>query len=118
MIGAGCQFYIHFNMTLLNTLGFLRTGLIALALINMLLRPTPGTTAAREGIEIISTLVAPAAAPILMMVILFDALMSKVRSSESSGEEKTRFQRIMLTELATVVIMIIAWLPYFLALAG
>ena len=51
-----------------------------------------------------------------MMVILFDVLMSKVRASDSHGEEKRKFKHIMYTELAVAAFMIIGWLPYFLAL--
>ena len=103
-------------MTLLKSLGFLRLALIGLAISIILLCPAPGTTAAHTGIEIIPTLIAPATAPILLMVILFDALMSKVRASDSSGEESAKFTRIMLVEIATVVILVIAWFPYFIAL--
>ena len=103
-------------MTLIRSLGFLRIGLIALAIINIILRPPPGTAVAHEGIEIISTLIAPAAAPLILMVLLFDALMSKVRASDTNGEERIKFTHIMLVELATVIILIIAWFPYFIAL--
>lgn len=103
-------------MTLFRSLGFLRLALIALAIINILLCPAPGTTAAHEGLEIISTLVAPAAAPILLMVLLFDALMSKIRAGDTNDEERIKFTRIMFIELATVIILVIAWFPYFIAL--
>ena len=103
-------------MTLLKSLGFLRLALIGLALINILLRPAPETAVARSGIEIIPTLIAPAAAPILLMVILFEALMSKIRASDATGEESRKFSRIMWVEIATAAIMAIAWLPYFIAL--
>ena len=50
------------------------------------------------------------------MVILFDALMSKIRASDASGEESKKFKSIMWTELAVVAFMIIVWLPYYLAI--
>ena len=103
-------------MTLLKSLGFLRLALIVLAIINILLRPSPGASVARAGLEIIPTLIAPAVAPILLMVILFDALMSKIRASDTQGEEQIKFTRIMLVELATAIILVIAWFPYFIAL--
>ena len=101
-------------MTILYSLGFLRICLLALGIIDVFFSPSPGTTAAREGIEIIPTLIAPAAAPIIIMVILFDALMSKIRSSDAEGEESKKYKHIMWTELAVVAFMIIGWLPYFL----
>jgi hypothetical protein len=103
-------------MKLLKSLGFLRISLLLLGIIDVLLRPEPGSFAAREGIEVISTLVAPAAAPILIMVILFDALMSKIRAGDTQGEESRKFKHIMYTELAVAAFMILAWLPYFLAI--
>ena len=103
-------------MTIFHSLGFLRICLLGLGIIDVLLRPAPGTYAAREGIEIISTLVAPAAAPIIIMVILFDALMSKIRASDTIGEESKKFKQIMWAELIVVAFMILAWLPYFLAI--
>ena len=103
-------------MTLIKSLGFLRLSLLGLAILNILLRPEPGTAVAHSGMEIIPTLIAPATAPILLMVILFDALMSKVRASDAQGEEETTFTRIMLVELVMVIILVVAWFPYFIAL--
>ena len=103
-------------MTLLNSLGFLRICLLLLGIIDVFLSPEPGSSVVKEGIQTIPTLVAPAAAPIIIMVILFDALMSKIRSSDSQGEESKKYRRIMWTELAVVAFMIIGWLPYFLAI--
>lgn len=103
-------------MTLIKSLGFLRLCLIGLAILNILLRPEPGAAVAHAGMAVIPTLIAPAAAPILLMVILFDALMSKVRASDAHDDEETRFTRIMLIELAMAIIMVIAWFPYFIAL--
>lgn len=103
-------------MSYLTSLGLLRQLLIGLALLNIILRPAPGTPAAREGIEIIPTLISPAAAPILIMVILFDALMSKIRASDAEGKEREKFTKILRVELATVAIMLIAWFPFFSAL--
>ena len=103
-------------MSYLTSLGFLRQLLVGLAILCIILRPEPGTAAVKEGFEIVPTLISPASAPILVMVILFDALMSKVRASDSEGEERIKFTKILRVELATVAILIIAWTPFFLAL--
>jgi hypothetical protein len=47
---------------------------------------------------------------------MFDALMSKIRASDTEGEEQIRFKKILRVELATVVILFIAWLPFFMAI--
>lgn len=103
-------------MTLLYNLGFLRISLLLLGICDTLLAPPPGTYAAKQGLEVIPTLVAPAAAPIILMVILFDALMSKIRASDTVGEEHKKFRSIMWAELAVVAFMLLGWLPYFLAI--
>jgi hypothetical protein len=103
-------------MNYLKSLGLLRGGLIALGLIDVLIRPEPGSYISYSGFEMVQTLVAPAAAPLFIMVILFDALMSKIRASDSTGEERKRFRIILWTELAAVAFMIIMWLPFYLAI--
>ena len=103
-------------MTMFHSLGFLRISLLALGIINSFLSPKAGTPISLECLAVIPTLVAPAAAPIIIMVILFDALMSKIRASDASGEESKKFKSIMWTELAVVAFMIIVWLPYYLAI--
>ena len=103
-------------MTIFQSLGFLRISLLTLGVINAFLSPQPGTAINHAGFEVIPTLVAPASAPIIIMVILFDALMSKIRASDSTGEESKKFKTIMWTELAVVAFMVMAWLPYYLAI--
>lgn len=103
-------------MTLLHHLGFLRISLLLLGIFDTLIAPEPGTYAIKHGFEALPTLVAPAAAPIIMMVILFDALMSKIRASDAAGEESKKFRLIMWTELAVVAFMIFGWMPYFMAI--
>ena len=100
----------------LGQLGFLRLGLLGLALANTALRPTPGSSIAKSGWEMIPTLVAPAAAPIFLMVILFDVMMSRIRAADAQGEERRKYQLISYVELAVVAIMVAYWLPYFLAI--
>ena len=107
---------IILNMNLIHNLGFLRISLLLLGILDTLIAPEPGTYAIKHGIEALPTLVAPAAAPIIMMVILFDALMSKIRASDSTGEESKKFKTIMWVELAVVAFMVAGWLPYFLAI--
>jgi hypothetical protein len=103
-------------MTIFKSLGFLRISLLVIGVINSFLSPKPGTPISHEGLEVIPTLIAPSAAPIIIMVILFDVLMSKIRASDSTGEENKKFKSIMWTELAVVAFMIMAWLPYFMAI--
>jgi len=103
-------------MSYFTSLGLLRQLLIGMAVICLFVRPKPGSNIVLEGLQVIPTLITPAAVPILVMVILFDSLMSKIRASDSQGEERIRFQKILRVELATVAILFIVWLPFFLAI--
>ncbi len=103
-------------MTIFYSLGFLRIALLGLGIIDAFLSPKPGSSIIHEGYQVIPTLVAPAAAPIIIMVILFDVLMSKIRASDTIGEQSKKFKTIMWTELGVVAFMIAAWAPYFMAI--
>jgi len=66
---------------LVRTYGPLRLGLITLVIVDMLLRPVPGSNLELEGIAIVANLIAPVLAPILFMLLLLDFLMSLVYQS-------------------------------------
>ena len=104
------------HMTLFKDLGFLRITLLLLGILDTLIAPAPGSYAIKQGYEVIPTLIAPAAAPIILMVILFDVLMSKVRASDAMGDERRKFRTIMWAELAVVAFMLFGWMPYFIAI--
>ena len=94
-------------------LGLLRIKLYALALIVIIFSPLPGTAADYQWPGIVVTVVMPALAPLVFMVVLFDAVMSKVVASDASSQ---RGQRIFLTGLILASIVLLRWLPYLLAL--
>ncbi len=116
---TGLCYNVAFNfttnyMTIFHSLGFLRLSLLALGIINAFLSPEPGSGASLEGYKVMTTLVIPASAPIILMVIFFDALMSKIRSSDSSGEESKKYKTIMWAELGVAAFMILKWMPFFM----
>ncbi len=57
--------------------------------------------------------VAPAVVPLLFMVVIFDALMARVWLSEASGQEAARLRRIIAIDLGVVLVLVIAWAPFF-----
>jgi hypothetical protein len=101
----------------LRELGALRIGLLALTLAVMLLAPKPGTPAVYSGWAMIPTLMAPVLAPILLQVVLLDALMSRVWMSAHTGAARERYRRILWINLGVAVLSTLWWLPYFLAIA-
>jgi hypothetical protein len=107
----------------LAALGTLRLGLIAIAVVNMLL-PVIDSLLQRltesdmsDSIwNIFPTLVAPVMAPLLMVVIFFDYLMSRVQAADAQGETLEHFTAIGRIELMIMLIMFLFWLPFFIKL--
>lgn len=98
----------------LKIFGALRISLITIAIVLAVLAPEPGTAAARSGWEMIPTLIAPAMAPLVFMVLMFDFMMSRVRMTDELVRKK--FRIISYVELATAFILLLIWLPFFLAI--
>lgn len=105
------------------SLGFLRVALLALALVNMLLpivdaqfTSVPTTGDDRGLWHLFATLITPVMAPLLVVVILFDYIMSRVRAADSSGEERARYVFIGRVELTVLAITLLYWIPALIAL--
>lgn len=101
---------------LLHQMGVLRVVLVALAILDMLASPCPGTAAVYSGWELVPTLILPVLAPILLQVLLLDALMGRVMMSSAKGAERARYRRIMVVNLVVGAALVLWWLPYFLKL--
>lgn len=102
--------------SLLRQMGVLRVTLIGLVILDMLASPRPGTLAVYSGWEVVTTLIMPVLAPILLQVLLLDALMGRVLLSSAKGAERARYRRIMIVNLVFSAALVIWWLPYFLKL--
>ena len=107
----------------LNSLGFLRLALLLLALLNMLLpiinaqlAPLSAVSGERSVWEIFASLIAPIMAPLLVVVILFDYIMSRVRAADSSGALRARYLAIGRIELIVIAITLAYWIPFFVSL--
>ena len=105
---------------LLPALGFLRIALFILALLNILLPLieilVPLTTRDNEHQfwSLMTGIIAPVMAPLLIVVILFDYIMTRVRAADADGELRTKFIRIGRVELAMLGLMLLFWVPYFI----
>lgn len=100
----------------LRSLGALRVALLLLAVLVILWAPKPGTPQVLEGRQIVSTLIAPALAPIVFMVLMLDALMGKVMSGSARGAERERYRRIVAANLVAGIALFLWWTPYFVRL--
>jgi hypothetical protein len=103
-------------LDLIRSLGLLRLALIMMAAVDAVLAPAPGTAISLDGWDMFTSLIAPAAAPLIAMGILFDVMMSRVRANDSSGAVRERFRKIMWIEILTVIILTVVWLPFFMAI--
>lgn len=101
---------------LLRQLGVLRVALIALVILDMLASPRPGTAVVYGGWQLGTTLILPVLAPILLQVLLLDALMGRVLMSGAKGAERARYRRIIAVNLLFSFALVLWWLPYFLKL--
>lgn len=94
-------------------LGPLRWMLGGAAIIMMAMRPASGTEAVYEGWAVFPTLLFPSLAPILFMVLLLDAIMSRLLMTSKEGSEKVRLQRAMWTDLIIAGLSLLVWYSYF-----
>ena len=111
------------SRSLLSSFGFLRLGLLALTAVNLLLSivyslflADPGASVDYSGWEAIPAVVTPVMAPILVVVLLFDVVMSSVRVADEEGESRARYRMIFRTELLAIAIMLAYWVPYVVSL--
>lgn len=110
---------------LFSTLGPLRIGLLLIALVNLLISAfhwignenfTLNIGHTPSGWEIAAVYLAPVNAPIILVVILFDYIMSRVRAADSTGITRANFIRIGRIELAMIGLYLAYWVPYFASL--
>jgi len=100
----------------LASLGVMRISLVILAIGLMAISPKPGTPMGLDGYQVVTTLVAPALAPIVFMVLMLDMMMGRIFMGSASGAERERYRRIAATNLAVGIILVLWWAPYFVRL--
>ena len=96
--------------------GALRLGLLFLALLFILLAPEKNVQVVLEWPLIVPTLLLPACAPLVMMVVLLDLMMVRIMSgSAESDAEKKRLKTITWANLLVAILLAVAWTPFFLS---
>lgn len=96
----------------------LRVAMLGFTLLVMLLVPVPGTPAAAHGWAFVPTLLAPVLAPLILMVLLLDALMTRIFMTDATGAERARLKYIVAVDLVAAVALFLFWLPYFIAIGA
>lgn len=104
---------------LMQTLGFLRIALLGFALLDIAL-PLADIlfSIAAPGGEhnmwsVLTGVIAPVLAPLLLIVMLFDYIMSRVRATDADGALRARFITIGRIELVVIALSLLFWVPYF-----
>ena len=107
---------------MLRALGILRLSLLAFALLNTLppLLVQFGVITVDAGEETFASiflqLVVPVMAPIFLVVILFDYVMSRVQAADAEGEAADRYATIARIELWVMLFTLLVWIPFFVSL--
>ena len=100
-------------------LGPLRLMLLSATLLMMILRPAPGADAIYEGWAVFPTLLFPALQPIVFMLLLLDAIMSRLlMTAAKQDSDVRRLQRALWTNLAVAGLLVLVWYSYFSTLMG
>lgn len=97
-------------------LGPLRLTLLAAAVLVVVFAPAPGTPAVYHGWALARTVLLPVLAPLVVMVLLLDALMARVFLSDAEGEARLRLRAAVRADLLAALAVVLYWLPYFMAL--
>ena len=98
-------------------LGGLRLLLFALAAGVVVVAPEPEMRTVITWPLIVPTLIAPAVAPLVFVVVLLDLMMAKIMSSGVADKsQQVRARRVMFIDVIVAGILAYAYLPFFLAL--
>lgn len=107
---------MHFVAKLVKTMGPLRVLLALTTLILILFPSPPGTQLSYSGWGLYASLVAPVLAPIVLMGLLLDLLMTRVWLSELEGQARQAMKSVAWLDLALAIALCLAWLPFFMSL--
>ncbi|MFT5505699.1 MAG: hypothetical protein ACI845_004183 [Gammaproteobacteria bacterium] len=104
----------------LETLGTLRNSLIFLCFVNIffsiiyLLQFGFDPAEAVSDWQKLSAMIPPVMAPIFLVVILIDFIMSKVRGSDEPSDAGAPFRAIARIERNVMLISLLYWVPYII----
>ncbi|SEP09693.1 hypothetical protein [Aquisalimonas asiatica] len=99
-------------------LGVLRAALIVGSVIVMVMAPAGDAQTVYEGMGFVETVVMPTLAPLFLVGLLLDALMSRVWMSDNTPDEVARLRLIIRSELLVSLVLVIAYAPFFMSLAA
>jgi hypothetical protein len=106
------------------SLGPLRLGLFSMVAIDVflpgidnLLSPS-NTVLSYPGWHVFTGLIAPVMAPILVVVLFIDVIMTRILAADETTSLRARYLAINRIELLIIGLMLAFWVPYFLDLGN
>lgn len=105
-------------LTILKEMALLRIILLITTIFINSVVPSAGTHESYDGIDALFNTVIPSLAPIIFMVLLLDALMSRVMIDGKNEAGKVIAKRNSYISLALALSLVLFWVGYFLDLLG
>lgn len=93
--------------------GVLRALLAVAGLLLIIFATQPGTVPIYTGWPLVTTVLVPVVAPIIFMLLLLDALMSRVWMIDKPGDEYVRLRTAVMIDLLLAAGLLMFWLPYY-----
>ena len=93
--------------------GVLRALLAVAGLLLIIFATQPGTVPVYAGWPLVTTVLVPVVAPIIFMLLLLDALMSRVWMIDKPGDEYVRLRTAVMIDLLLAAGLLMFWLPYY-----
>ena len=103
-------------MIIFKHFGAMRIGMAGLCLAVAFLVPEPGAATVLKWPDVITSLITPAVAPLVLMTLLLDVMMARIMASGATESERRRFRHITWFNLLLVAILISRWIPFYMAL--
>ena len=102
------------------SLGLLRQGLIVLAFVTMLLPiiewliiQLSGELSEHSLFALSAGLIAPVMAPIILVVLLLDIIMSKVKAADDPENAGELYKMVTRVDTGLIFLMLLFWIPFF-----
>jgi len=103
--------------SLVGQLGWMRLTLIIVAVISIATTPEAGTLPVYSSWQMVPTLIVPVLTPLIFLLLLMDALMSRIWMTDKDAEARRHYKLAITLNLLLAVGIAIAWYPYFRAIA-
>jgi hypothetical protein len=97
-------------------LGALRVLLYGLSVFAIVAAPGAETPVVYEGFGFFRTIILPTLAPLFLVGLVFDSLMSKVVMGDADEPGRRRLRLIIRANLGLGLVLLLVWLPFFMSI--